>query len=322
MTAPALAEDPVFGDAALALGAKSIRPPASQIPARGPILAARDLAGRPPHPLRFMGVINVTPDSFSDGGAHLDAERAIDRGRELAAEGADVLDVGGESTRPGSSPVPVREEMRRIVPVVRGLAGLRSVSVSVDTTKSEVARAALDEGATIVNDVSSGRADPAMLPLVAQRRATFVAMHMQGTPRDMQADPEYGDVVSEVLEFLRRRCRAALEAGVDRDRLWIDPGIGFGKTLSHNLELLRRLPELRSLGLPVCLGVSRKSFIAKVEERAGAAPSPPQARIGGTAAAVALGVLGGASILRVHDVSTMIQAARVARALAFDEASD
>jgi dihydropteroate synthase len=271
--------------------------------------------GRPAeHPLRLMGVVNVTPDSFSDGGRFLDPARAVERGLELAAQGADILDLGGESTRPGSRPVPVHEELSRVLPVVERLAKSTRAALSIDTTKSEVARAALDAGATIVNDVSAGRSDPGMLALVAERGATCVLMHMQGTPRDMQTRPHYADVVAEVLEFLRERAEAALRAGVERDRIWIDPGIGFGKTVEHNLELLVRLPELHALRFPICLGVSRKSFIAAVEAASGAAPSPADARAGGTAAAVALGVLGGASILRVHDVAIMAQAARVARA--------
>jgi dihydropteroate synthase len=264
--------------------------------------------------LRLMGVINVTPDSFSDGGAYLDPGRAVELGFRLESEGAEILDVGGESTRPGAEPVSVEEELERVLPVVESLARRTRASISIDTSKSEVARAALDRGAAIVNDVTAGRGDPRMLPLVAERGAICVLMHMQGSPRSMQARPAYGDVVREVADFLRERADAASAAGVDRGRIWIDPGIGFGKTLEHNLELLARLPELATMGFPVCLGVSRKSFIASVETTAGAAPSREDARIGGTAAAVALGALGGASILRVHDVAVMLQAARVARA--------
>ncbi len=244
-------------------------------------------------PLRLMGVINVTPDSFSDGGRFLDPARAIELGLQLRSEGADILDIGGESTRPGSAPIPVEEELRRVLPVIEGLAQRERSAVSVDTSKYEVARAALDAGATIVNDVTAGRCDPRMLPLVAERGATCVLMHMQGSPRSMQSNPAYVDVVREVADFLRERVDAALSVGVDRERIWIDPGIGFGKTLEHNLELLVRLPELSELGLPICLGVSRKSFIAALESASHAPPSPAEARLGGTAAAVALGVLGG-----------------------------
>jgi dihydropteroate synthase len=268
-----------------------------------------------------MGVINVTPDSFSDGGDHLDPEAAVERGLELESQGADILDVGGESTRPGSEPVPEDVEMRRVLPVLEGLAARARAALSIDTTKSAVARAALDRGATIVNDVSAGRGDDRMLPLVAERGATCILMHMQGTPRTMQAHPVYDNVVAEVRDFLRERAGHAVEAGVDRERIWIDPGIGFGKALAHNLELLARLGELLPLGFPICLGVSRKSFIAAVDREAGVEPAAtaPEAaagRIGGTAAAVALGVANGARILRVHDVAIMAQAARVARAIA------
>ena len=267
-------------------------------------------------PITILGVLNVTPDSFSDGGAFLDPERAVEHGLRLEAEGAGAIEVGGESTRPGAEPVPLGIELERVVPVVRALAGRSKVAIAVDTTKLEVARAALDAGATIVNDVSAGRADPGILALAAEREATLVLMHMLGSPRDMQQAPRYDDVVAEVAAFLRERAGAAAAAGVPPRRIWLDPGIGFGKTLEHNLELIARLPEIAALGHPVCLGVSRKSFIAAIEAAAGVAKSPPESRIGGTAAAVALGVLGGASILRVHDVAIMAQAARVARALA------
>lgn len=271
---------------------------------------------RPAAAIRIMGVINVTPDSFSDGGKHLDPAAAVARGLELESEGADILDVGGESTRPGSLGVTEAEELRRVVPVLDGLAGRTRAAISIDTAKAAVARAALDRGASIVNDVSAGRADERMLPLVAERGATCVLMHMRGTPRTMQAHPAYQDVVADVRDFLRERAGVALESGVARDRIWIDPGIGFGKALDHNLELLARLDELLVLGFPICLGVSRKSFLSKVDEASGAPSVHPGERLGGTAAAIALGVRNGASILRVHDVAVMAQAARVARAIA------
>lgn len=275
------------------------------------LLAAHDRAVAPPAEPRLMGIVNVTPDSFSDGGAHFDAARAVDHALRLESQGAAILDVGGESTRPGAEPVSEAEELRRVVPVIAALAARTRAVISVDTTKSGVARAALDAGATIVNDVSSGRVDPAMLPLVASRGATFVAMHMSGTPRDMQDAPTYEDVVAEVLAFLRERCAIALEAGVAPDRLWIDPGIGFGKTTAHNVALLRGLHELRSLGLPIVLGVSRKSFLARLHP----ASESDRERVGGTAAAVTFGILGGAEILRVHDVAVMAQVRSVAAAL-------
>jgi len=279
------------------------------------LLAAHDRANRPAGSLRFMGVVNVTPDSFSDGGYHLDPSRAVERALALVVEGADLLDIGGESTRPRSEPVSLEEELRRVVPVITELAKRTRIPISIDTMKSSVARAALDAGATIVNDVSAGIADAEMHAVVAQHRAGYVAMHMQGDPRTMQTAPRYDDVVAEVTDFLRERCFRALEAGVVRETLWIDPGIGFGKTLQHNIELLRRLPELRSLGLPILLGVSRKSFITKIT----GLETPPEKRIGGTAAALTLGVLGGAAILRVHDVAIMREAALVARAIGIQD---
>jgi dihydropteroate synthase len=229
-----------------------------------------------------------------------------------------MLDIGGESSRPGASPIDAETELARVVPVIRGLARRTSAVLSIDTTKAAVAEAALESGATIVNDISAGRFDPLMLGCVSAHRAGFIAMHMQGTPQEMQARPRYRDVLTEVTEFLRRRVRACLEAGIDRARIWIDPGIGFGKNLEHNLELIARLHELRSLGLPICLGVSRKSFIASIERRAEGANenSDAEERVGGTAAAATVGVWNGASILRVHDVRVMVQAVRVAEALA------
>lgn len=279
------------------------------------LLAAHDHAVRSPAEPRILGIVNVTPDSFSDGGRYQGEHAAAEHGLALAAAGADLLDVGGESTRPGASAVSEDLELRRVIPVVRALArAAPRVPLSIDTTKSAVARAALDEGATIVNDISAGRADPRMLPLVADRRATFVAMHMQGSPIDMQAAPRYVDVVSEVIEFLRERVAFCLEAGIARERVWIDPGIGFGKTVEHNLELLRSLSDLRSLGLPVLLGPSRKSFIAALHPPA----REDSTRVGGTAAAVALGVVAGVDVFRVHDVGVMREAIAVARAILAD----
>jgi dihydropteroate synthase len=282
------------------------------------LLAAHDNVARSPQPPRVMGIVNVTPDSFSDGGRHLDPQAAIAHGIALARDGADILDVGGESTRPGSNAVDVDTELVRVVPVVRGLVReLPAVPISIDTTKSAVARAALDEGATIVNDVSAGRFDSGLIPLVAERGATLVLMHMQGTPHDMQIHPHYDDVVSEVLEFLRERAAVCLEAGIERGRIWLDPGLGFGKKLEHNLELLRALAELRSLGLPLVLGASRKSFIAALHPPAKADAT----RLGGTAAAVAFGVQAGVDVFRVHDVAPMREAIAVAGAIA-RESSD
>ncbi|MCE9596003.1 MAG: dihydropteroate synthase [Planctomycetes bacterium] len=285
--------------------------------------ALAEVAAKPRERTLVMGIVNVTPDSFSDGGLHLAPERAVARGLELVAEGADLLDVGGESTRPNSEPVAEADELARVVPVIRALRAQCTVPISVDTQKAAVASAALDAGAAIVNDVSAGRTDPELLPLVARRGAICVLMHMLGTPRDMQTAPRYErDVVCEVLAFLRERAAVALEAGIAPERLIVDPGIGFGKRLEHNLALLRRTHELRSLGLPVLVGPSRKSFIADLERRMGGETSSdarPDTRVGGTAAAVALAVRGGAAIVRVHDARAMAEAARVAFACASNE---
>ncbi|MBK7645184.1 MAG: dihydropteroate synthase [Planctomycetes bacterium] len=273
-------------------------------------------ASPPAHRVRLMGVVNVTPDSFSDGGEFLDPERAIEHGLALVAQGADLLDVGGESTRPGAQPLAPAEETRRVLPVVAGLATRAGVPISIDTLHAEVARAALEAGATIVNDVSAGRADERMLAVVAERGAGFVAMHMQGSPRDMQRAPHYADVVAEVREFLAQRLEAALAAGVPRERIWLDPGIGFGKTLEHNLALLRGLRRLAELGAPLLVGVSRKSFVAAIEERAGLPRSAPLERAGGTLAASLWAAREGAAILRVHEVAPLRQALAVEAALA------
>jgi dihydropteroate synthase len=263
-----------------------------------------------PWPL-VMGVVNVTPDSFSDGGRFDAAESAIAHGLALAAEGADVLDIGGESTRPGAPDVPVDEEIRRVVPVIRGLreSGVR-LPISVDTMKAQVAAAALDAGAEIVNDVAAGTGDAAMLPLCAERGCLLILMHMRGTPRTMQQAPQYGDVVTEVRDYLARRAQAAQDAGIPRDHLWIDPGFGFGKLPAHNLELVRRLEEFTTLGLPVLLGVSRKSTLGALTDQ------PVHDREPESLAAGLIGALKGAAALRVHNVAWTRRALTVARAMA------
>lgn len=257
---------------------------------------------------KLMGVVNVTPDSFSDGGLYLDAEAAIRHGEELVVQGAGILDVGGESTRPGAEEVSAEEERRRVEPVVAGLAA-RGHEISIDTSKLDVALAALDAGATIVNDVTALRGDPEIGALCAERDVGLVLMHMQGTPRTMQESPTYGDVVEDVRSFLSERLEAAVASGVAEERVWLDPGIGFGKTLDHNLELLRRLPELRELGRPLVVGASRKSFIGKIDG------SPVAERLGGTIASCVMAVAGGADVLRVHDVAEVGQALKVAAAV-------
>jgi len=259
-----------------------------------------------------MGVVNVTPDSFSDGGRFLDADAALAHGLGLVADGAAVLDVGGESTRPGAEPVGVDEELRRIVPVVRRLVdelgtGASSVPVSIDTTKAAVAAAAIDAGAVIVNDVSAGRNDPAMFAVVAESRAGFVAMHMLGAPPTMQTGPRYDDVVGEVADFLVERVSAARSAGIDAGALMADPGIGFGKRVEHNLELVARLPELAArVGVPVLVGTSRKAFIGSV-----LGGSDPTQRDDGTLATVTWALDHGAAMVRVHDVRAAARAARL-----------
>jgi dihydropteroate synthase len=264
-------------------------------------------SGRP----LVMGVLNVTPDSFSDGGRFDSAERAVARAEEMVAEGADFIDVGGESTRPGSQPVPPEVQVERVVPVIAALRKkVLPVTLSVDTTRAAVAEAALDAGADLVNDISAGRDDPGLLPLVARRRAAVVLMHMRGTPATMQDDPQYGDVTREVADFLRERVRAAAAAGVDERRVLLDPGIGFGKTAGHNLELIRRIADLSALGRPLVVGTSRKGFIGKVT-----GVTDPAARLFGTAATVAWSLANGAAVVRVHDVGPMSQVARMVRAI-------
>jgi dihydropteroate synthase len=258
---------------------------------------------------KLMGVVNVTPDSFSDGGLYLDPGAAIEHGRELAEAGAAILDVGGESTRPGAAAVAVDEELRRVEPVVAGLVGAAAAEISVDTSKAPVAEAALDAGASIVNDVTALRGDPEMAALVADRGAGVVLMHMAGDPRTMQVNPEYGDVVAEVRDFLAARLAAAVAAGIDESRIWLDPGIGFGKTAGHNFELLRGLGELATLGRPLVVGTSRKSFLGRADG------SAADERLGGTIATSILAAAGGAAVLRVHDVREMAQALDVASAV-------
>jgi dihydropteroate synthase len=255
-----------------------------------------------------MGIVNVTPDSFSDGGLFLEAEAAVEHGTALAEEGAAILDVGGESTRPGAAPVSAEEELRRVLPVVEGLARLEH-RISIDTTKVAVARAALDAGATVVNDVSAFRFDPDLAGLVAEREAHCVLMHMLGEPRTMQKDPRYEDVVSEVKAFLEERLAFATSQGVAEERVWLDPGIGFGKTVEHNLELLRRLDELVAIGRPVVVGTSRKAFLGRL-----AGGKPESERLPGTIATNVMAFERGAGIFRVHDVAPVLDALRIAAA--------
>jgi dihydropteroate synthase len=256
-----------------------------------------------------MGVVNVTPDSFSDGGVNFDPLDAVASARRILAEGAAMVDIGGESTRPGAEGVSAGEELRRVVPVLEQLSG---APVSIDTSKAEVATRALELGAELVNDVTALRGDPALADVVARSDAYLCLMHMQGEPRTMQADPRYDDVVSEVAAFLEERLGAAVAAGIAEERICLDPGIGFGKTVEHNFELVRRLGELTALGRPVVIGFSRKSSLGKLL-------GDPQARTGSVAASVGAAVVAyerGATILRVHDVKPHVDALAVARAVA------
>ncbi|MEX0952442.1 MAG: dihydropteroate synthase [Nitriliruptoraceae bacterium] len=259
-----------------------------------------------------MAVLNVTPDSFSDGGTHFrpgDATPAVEAGLALVEQGADVVDVGGESTRPGAVPVDADEELRRVLPVVRGLTDA-GVMVSIDTAKAVVARAAVEAGAALVNDVSAGSLDRDLLPTVADLDVAYVLMHMQGTPRTMQVDPHYDDVVTDVRDHLAGHLTRLEALGIARERVIVDPGIGFGKTVAHNLELLRRLRELTTLGRPVLVGASRKSFLGHLTGQ-----SDPSRRTAASVAAATLAVANGASIVRVHDVHETCDAVAVADAV-------
>ena len=264
----------------------------------------------------IMAILNVTPDSFYDGGRRPEADRAIADGIELAAAGADVIDIGGESTRPGARPVSAEEELERVLPVVRGLRRSSNIPISIDTYKFRVARAVLGEGADIVNDISALRFDAEMVSLIAQEKVPVVLMHMQGTPRTMQAEPRYDDdVVREVGDFLAAQVRYAVERGVERDRIIVDPGIGFGKTVDHNLALLRGLPALAGLGLPLLVGASRKTFIGKI------LGVDAEERLEGSLAAAVAAVLAGANMIRTHDPRATLRAVRIADALRFGAAA-
>ena len=256
-----------------------------------------------------MGIVNVTPDSFSDGGVNFRGEDAIATARRMVAEGAAIVDVGGESTRPGSDPVPVDEELRRVVPVLEALAG--QLPVSIDTAKAEVAKRAIGLGAELVNDVTALRGDPALAGIVAESGVYLCVMHMLGEPRTMQRDPRYDDVVSEVKAFLEERLRFAMAEGIAEENVCLDPGIGFGKTVAHNFELIRRLDELTALGRPIVVGVSRKSSLGKILGDPDAKTGPLSASIAAAVAAYERGV----TILRVHDVREHVEALTAARAV-------
>jgi dihydropteroate synthase len=258
-----------------------------------------------------MGILNVTPDSFSDGGRYVDREEAVAHALEMERAGADILDIGGESTRPGSTGISVQEEMRRVIPVVETLRGRLKIPVSIDTSKSEVAEAAIDQGAEILNDVTGLRGDPHLAEIAARRKLPLIVMHMRGVPATMQKKPFARDVMGDVTAGLRRAIAVALRAGVQKSQIILDPGIGFGKSAEQSFQLLARLPELARLGFPLLVGASRKSFLGKAS-----GGTEKDARVWGTAAAVAASILGGAHIVRVHDVAEMVEVARVADAVA------
>jgi dihydropteroate synthase len=270
-------------------------------------MPTRKSAGQP---ITLMGVLNVTPDSFSDGGKFVEPQAALSRALEMAAQGAGIIDMGAESTRPGSRGVSAREQLRRLLPVLKRFRAKSRVPVSIDTQSAAVARACIDAGATIINDVSALRRDPAMLKTLARRRCKIVLMHMQGTPQTMQQNPVYGDVIADIGSFFKERIARCGAAGISPERLMLDPGIGFGKTLEHNLEILRRLNEFADFGLPLVVGVSRKGFLGKLTGE-----DIPERRVVATVAAGVLAVAQGATILRVHDVAEHASALKVAAAI-------
>jgi dihydropteroate synthase len=257
----------------------------------------------------IMGVLNITPDSFSDGGLYFDKDRAISRGLELAAEGADIIDVGGESTKPGSDPVPAEEELKRIIPVISALRAKTDVLISVDTTKSEIAEAAIEAGADIINDISAFRFDSRMPLLAAQKGVSVILMHMKGTPKTMQIDPSYVDLLAEIKSFLQEKIEAAQASGINKEKIIIDPGIGFGKSAEDNLILINNLSFLEELERPILIGTSRKSFLGSILNL------PPLERSEGTIASAILSIIRGAHILRVHDVGSIKRATLVAESI-------
>ena len=257
----------------------------------------------------IMGIVNVTPDSFSDGGQFLDSEKAIAQGLRLASEGADIIDIGGESTRPGSEFVTIDEELRRVIPVIEGMVGKVKIPISIDTCKSEVAKAAIDAGAGIINDISAARFDPKIVDVANEYDVPLALMHMKGTPKNMQENPTYDSVMGEIKEFLTERVGFAVTKGLFRENIIIDPGIGFGKTLEHNYEIIRNLGELKELDMPILIGPSRKSFIGKTLDL------PVEERLEGTLAAVTMCIMNGADMVRVHDVKEVVRAVKMTDAV-------
>src|SRR5438445_4291507 len=286
----------------MALGRKMFR---LKLPSRTLVLGERTLV---------MGVLNVTPDSFSDGGKFFDVERALEHALTMECAGADLLDIGGESTRPGSAGISAKEELAHVLPVLRGLRGELKIPFSIDTQKSEVAEAALDAGAQIINDISGLKSDPHMAKVAARRGVPVILMHMRGETRTMQESGFARDVIKDVAQGLRRSVAIALKAGVAKTQIILDPGIGFGKSFAQNYEVLQKLPQLAKLGYPLLVGTSRKGFLGATLTQDGK-PAPPEKRIWGTAATVTASILNGAHIVRVHDVAEMVQVARVADCL-------
>lgn len=258
----------------------------------------------------IMGILNVTPDSFSDGGKHFDKSSAIRSAYQMVEDGADIIDIGGESTRPGSEPVPLEEELRRTIPVIETIAKDIKAPISIDTYKADVAKRALDAGASMVNDISGMRFDPEMPKIVSQYKVPVVIMHIKGNPKTMQKEPVYEALIPEIMDYLRMSIRLAVKFGIAEDKIMIDPGIGFGKTFDHNLEIIKNLNEFTLLEKPVLIGPSRKAFIGKILDDASASE-----RLEGTAATVAISILSGANIIRVHDVKEMKKVALVADAV-------
>jgi dihydropteroate synthase len=269
----------------------------------------RDRTLTPGDPPLIMGIVNATPDSFSDGGRFLDTDAAVAQALRLAEQGADLLDIGGESTRPGAHPVSLEEELSRVLPIIRCLAAQTTLPLSVDTSKAEIARQALEAGAHIINDITALQGDPAMPEVARTYQAGVLLMHMQGTPATMQANPHYDEVVTEVAAFLEARLQACADVGIAGSQVVLDPGIGFGKTPEQSITAIARLAELESFGLPLLVGASRKRFIDRI------LPAPPDRRLGGSIAAHLVAVMGGAAIIRAHDVAETVQALRVAAAI-------
>ncbi len=258
----------------------------------------------------IMGILNVTPDSFSDSGRYFRRSAAVKRALRLIEDGADIIDIGGESTRPGSEPVPVAKELRRVLPVIEALSKESKIPISIDTYKSEVAKRSLDAGAAMVNDISGLRADPGMATVVSRYKVPVIIMHIKGAPRNMQKNPVYRALIPEIMDYLKGSINIAIKSGIKEDKIVIDPGIGFGKTFEHNLEIIHNLHEFTMLEKPLLIGPSRKAFIGKI-----LGGVPPEDRLEGTAAAIAISIMNGANIIRVHDVREMVRVAKVADAV-------